>query len=248
MLFFRNTQVFYEFKNDDEVAGGGGDRSARRQRRCGRYADRIELQNIKPRFPMPDITGHVRMKGKKGYLQVGGIVRKISYDDTLPNDAFDLSGSVTGWGISISSNVNATKNDVLRLQYVYGHGIQNYFNDAPVDIAAKSNPGNTVTPIVGDALPVQGLVLFIDHAWNEKYTTSAGYSRVDIDNSDLQAANAYKAGQYVDANLLCTPVKNVMMGGEFQWAHRENNSDGFKVDDVRIQVTFKYSFGMKFGG
>ena len=125
---------------------------------------------------------------------------------------------------------------MLRLQYVYGHGIQNYFNDAPVDVAAKSNPGNAVTPIVGEALPVQGLVLFIDHTWNEKYTTSAGYSRVDIDNSDLQAANAYKAGQYVDANVLCTPAKNVMMGGEFQWAHRENNSDGFKVDDVRIQV------------
>ena len=105
-----------------------------------------------------------------------------------------------------------------------------------------------MTPIVGDALPVQGLVLFIDHAWNEKYTTSAGYSRVDIDNSDLQAPNAYKSGQYVDANVLCTPVKNVMMGAEFQWAHRENKSDGFKVDDVRMQVTFKYSFGMKFGG
>jgi len=248
MLFFRNTQVFYEFKNDDkwqaaaaiEAPGASGD--------AGVYADRIELQNIKARFPMPDITGHVRMKGKKGYLQVGGIVRKISYDDTLPNDAFNLSGSVTGWGISISSNVNATKNDVLRLQYVYGHGIQNYFNDAPVDIAAKTNPGSTVTPIVGDALPVQGLVLFIDHTWNEKYTTSAGYSRVDIDNSDLQAARAYKAGQYVDATVLCTPVKNVMAGVEFQWAHRENKSDGFKVDDVRIQVTFKYSFGMKFGG
>jgi len=248
MLFFRNTQVFYEFKNDDkwqaaaaiEAPGASGD--------AGVYADRIELQNIKARFPMPDITGHVRMKGKKGYIQVGGIVRKISYDDTLPNDAFNLSGSVTGWGISISSNVNATKNDVLRLQYVYGHGIQNYFNDAPVDIAAKTNPGSTVTPIVGDALPVQGLVLFIDHTWNEKYTTSAGYSRVDIDNSDLQAASAYKAGQYVDANVLCTPVKNVMAGVEFQWAHRENKSDGFKVDDVRIQVTFKYSFGMKFGG
>ena len=108
MLFFRNTQVFYEFKNDDkwqaaaaiEAPGASGD--------AGVYADRIELQNIKPRFPMPDITGHVRMKGKKGYIQVGGIVRKISYDDTLPNDPFDLSGSVTGWGFSFSSNVNAT--------------------------------------------------------------------------------------------------------------------------------------------
>ena len=78
--------------------------------------------------------------------------------------------------------------------------------------------------------------------------TSAGYSRVDIDNSDLQAANAYKSGQYVDANVLCTPVKNVMFGAELQWAHRENKSDGFKVDDVRLQFSFKYSFSYKIGG
>src|SRR5215471_4861137 len=95
MLFFRNAQVFYEFRNDDkwqaaaaiEAPGASGD--------AGVYADRIELQNIRPRFPMPDITGHVRMKSKMGYLQVGGIVREIKYDDLIPNDKFNLSGSVT---------------------------------------------------------------------------------------------------------------------------------------------------------
>ncbi len=80
------------------------------------------------------------------------------------------------------------------------------------------------------------------------WSTSAGYSRVDISNSDLQAANAYKNGQYASFNLLATPVKNVMMGGEFQWAHRENFSDGFSVNDVRLQFSFKYSFGYKIGG
>ena len=39
-----------------------------------------------------------------------------------------------------------------------------------------------------------------------------------------------------------------MFGAEFQWAHRENKSDGFKVDDVRLQFSFKYSFSYKVGG
>jgi len=30
----------------------------------GVYADRIQLQGVKPRFPMPDITGHFRWEGK----------------------------------------------------------------------------------------------------------------------------------------------------------------------------------------
>ena len=38
------------------------------------------------------------------------------------------------------------------------------------------------------------------------------------------------------------------MDGELQWAHRENNSDDFSVDDVRVQFSFKYSFGCKIGG
>jgi len=248
MLFFRNAQVFYEFRNDDKFQGAVAIENPGASGDAGVYSDRVELQNVKPRFPLPDFTGHLRVKGKMGYVQIGGIVRKISYDDTIPNDQFNLSGSVTGWGFSLSSNVNATKNDVLRLQYVYGHGIQNYFNDAPVDIGVKNNLSNPVTPVVGEALPVTGLVIFIDHNWNDKLSSSAGYSLVNITNSDAQAPSAYHMGQYVVFNVLSTPVKNVMMGGEFQWAHRENNSDGFKVDDVRLQFTFKYSFGMKFGG
>jgi hypothetical protein len=38
------------------------------------------------------------------------------------------------------------------------------------------------------------------------------------------------------------------MGGEFLWGHRENKSDGFSVNDYRIQFSFKYSFSAKIGG
>jgi hypothetical protein len=32
------------------------------------------------------------------------------------------------------------------------------------------------------------------------------------------------------------------------WLRRENNSDGYSVDDVRIQFSAKYNFGITFGG
>ena len=82
--------------------------------------------------------------------------------------------------------------------------------------AIKSNPGNAVTPVVGEALHDLGVVLYLDHNWKRRFSSAIGYSRVDIDNSDGQAANAYKNGEYFSGNLLCTPAKNVMMGGEFQ--------------------------------
>jgi hypothetical protein len=248
MLFFRNVQVFWEPFNDGlsnarialEAPGASGD--------AGVLADRVELQNIKPRFPAPDITGHYRFGKKRGYIQIGGALRYIGYDDLLPNDAFDLSGHVWGWGVSASSNVSLGSRDVLRLQAIQGEGVENYFNDAPVDVGIHSNPGNTRTPVVGKALGDRGLVIYLDHNWSDKLSSAIGYSRVDIDNSDGQSPNAYKSGQYVSGNLLISPVKNVMMGGELQYAHRENNTDGFKVDDVRLQFSFKYSFSASVGG
>ena len=38
------------------------------------------------------------------------------------------------------------------------------------------------------------------------------------------------------------------MGGEFQWARRNNFSDGFAVNDFRLEFSFKYNFSYKLGG
>jgi hypothetical protein len=71
---------------------------------------------------------------------------------------------------------------------------------------------------------------------------------VDVTNSDLQSPSAYKNGQYFVVNLLNAPAKNVMMGAEFQWLDRNNKSDGYNPNDVRLQFSFKYSFSHKVGG
>ena len=246
MVFFRNVQVrWMPIQGDSRLTiaierpGASAD--------GGIYADRIELQNIKGRFPLPDFSAEYRYGGQEwGYFEVAGILRKINYDDVL-DDQFDLSGDATGWGINLSSNIKFS-GDTLRLQYVFGEGIQNYMNDAPVDIGLASNGGNPVTPVVGEALGLQGLVIFLDHTWSEKWTSSVGYSRLDIDNSDLQEASAFKVGQYALGNLLYYPAENVMIGGEFQWGRRENNSDGFTSDDYRVQFSFKYNFSVSLGG
>jgi hypothetical protein len=248
MVFFRNVQVRYiAMKGDNELIvalerpGASGD--------GGVLSDRIEIANIQGRFPLPDLSAHFKMNRGWGHLQVAAILRQIKWDDTLA-DAFDLSGNELGWGVNVSTNVKLgrEKKDVLRSSVVYGEGIENYMNDAPVDIGAQLNPGNAITPVTGDALPILGLVAFYDHTWSDKWTSSIGYSSVDIDNSDLQAPDAFHKGQYALVNALYYPVENVMFGPEFQWGRRENNSDGFSVDDYRVQVSFRYKFGHSWGG
>lgn len=212
----------------------------------GVYADRIELQGVKPRFPMPDITGHFRWAGKPGHIQVAGIYRRIQWDDLHATAQRDLSGHVNGWGFNVSSNVKLSKH-VLRLQAVYGEGIENYLNDAPADVGIRNNFSNTKTPISGKGLPVLGLTGFLDLNWSDKATSTVGYSRVDIRTTDGQAATAFKSGQYALCNILYYPVKQVMFGPEFQWGYRDNKA-GWHVPDYRIQFSAKYSFNFKVGG
>ena len=248
MLFFRNVQVWYHpiLKPDGtratvalERPGASGD--------AGALSDRIELQNIRARFPAPDVSAEYRQATHWGYVELAGIARWIAWDDILL-DPFDLNGDTMGWGVSLSSNIHASKNDVIRVQGIYGAGVENYFNDAPIDVGLERNPGNLLTPVDGEALPNLGAVLYLDHRWNSELTSAIGWSIVNIDNSDLQLASAFHQGQYASTNLLWTPVDNVLMGGEFLWGYRKNNADDFEFSDYRLQFSFKYSFSQKFGG
>jgi hypothetical protein len=248
MLFFRNVMLWWrpyttpagsKFTIALERPGASGD--------LGIAADRIELSDVTPRFSAPDISSEYRYADSWGHVELGGIVRWMSWDDNVV-DAFDLSGTATGWGLSLSSNIKAGKNDVIRLQGIYGAGVENYFNDAPVDVGLATNPGNLITPVTGEALGNVGLVAYLDHRWNSAWTTAIGYSRVDIDNSDLQDPSAYSSGQYASGNLLWSPLSNVLIGGELLWGDRKNFGDDFSSDNFRVQFSFKYSFSQKFGG
>jgi hypothetical protein len=240
MAFFRNVQVRYMPIQGDtrltialERPGASAD--------GGIYADRVELTNVKPHFDVPDLSAEFRLGRKWGYIEIAGIARRLQWED-LDATGPDLSGDKLGWGLNLSSNIKFGK-DVLRLQAVWGEGIQNYMNDAPADVALKSA---SATSVEGVPIPMLGTVAFLDHVWNEKFSTSIGYSMISIDNTDGQTADAFKIGHYALTNLLYYPVPNVMAGIEFQWGQRENHSDGFTSDDFRVQFSFKYNFSQKF--
>jgi hypothetical protein len=245
MVFFRNVQVRWmpiRGKKGSvtfalERPGASGDQ--------GVYADRIELSNIRPRFNFPDLSGNARIVRDWGYVQMAGIVRKIGWVDTSGNP-INLGGSAVGWGFNLTSNLKLSKKNVAKLAFVYGSGIENYMNDAPVDIGIQKNPSNSAVPIKGVTLPVLGVVAFLDHTWNEHFTSSAGYSLVDIQNSNAQLPSDYHQGDYAVGNLLYHPIPRVTMGGEFQFGRRVNFSNGFNANDYRMQFSFKFDWDKSF--
>ena len=244
MVFFRNVQARWTpIQGNSNVVialerpGASAD--------GGVYSGRIELQGVTPQFKWPDLSGHGRFARHWGYVQVGGILRKIAWVDENP-DKFNLSGTAIGWGVNVSSNLNFTRKDVGKFQVVYGKAIQNYMNDAPIDIGVQNNFSNPISPIKGVPLPVLGVVSFLDHTWSERFTSSIGYSLVNIDNSNAQAPDDFHQGQYALANVLYHPLKKVTMGGEFQFGRRVNFSSGFNFNDYKMQFSFKYDWNKGF--
>ena len=245
MVFFRNVQFRWmpirkgglHLMFAAERPGASADQ--------GIYAGRVELENVYPKFDLPDFSWQVRVIREWGYLQTAGIFRKISWVDT-GTGPYHLSDTVLGWGVNTSSNVKLGANSVARLQVVYGHGIENYMNDAPIDIGIANNFSNPVAPIKGVPLPVLGVVAFLDHNWSSRFSSSAGYSMVNIWNSDAESLSDFHQGDYALANLLYHPIPKVTMGGEFQFGRRVNFRDGFNANDYRLQFGFKYDWSKSF--
>jgi len=246
MVFFRNIQVrWMPIKGDTRLTvalerpGASGDQ--------GRFEDLVALDGIQGNFPLPDLSAEYRHGRDWGYFEVAGMLRYIEWKDTN-DDEFDLSGDAVGWGINLSSNLKLGAANTLRLQVVYGEGVENYMNDSSVDIVVERDPGNPQAPVKGEPLPVLGVVAFLDHSWGNGLSTAIGYSLVDIDNSTDQLPDAFSKGEYALVNLLHSPVPNMLYGAELQYGRRHNFSDGWSTDNFKIQFSFKYNFSLDLGG
>lgn len=133
----------------------------------GIYADRIELDDVEPKFNLPDLTAEFRLTRDWGYTELAGALRKIEWID-MGNQPFDLSGKVLGWGVNFSSNLKLNAKNVLVVQTIYGEGIQNLMNDAPSDIGIKNDFTNVNSPVKGVAIPLFSYSIYLNREWNKK--------------------------------------------------------------------------------
>jgi outer membrane DcaP-like protein len=233
MIFYRNVQARWTFFKK------AGTKAAVALERPGSAVDAGQINNLDPAFAAnihswnkyPDLTGQFRQDGTWGHLQAAGILRWLGYD--TPDGS--VSGHQTGWGANLSGAVHTVGKDSILAQVAYGAGIANYFNDGGNDLAPRSITGGA------EALPILGLLLYYDRYWNDKWSSSAGFSQTQQQNSGGQAATAFFKGQYASVNLLHYPAKNVMVGGEFLWGKFEEN-DGQTGSDSRIQFSSKFNF------
>jgi hypothetical protein len=195
--------------------------------------------NVTSRQVAPDLTVQLYHKDTWGHVQLAGILRALGFE-TLGNPHNVPKGTEVGWGVDLTGSLNAFDKDQLIGGVVYGHGIANYMNDGGTDLAA----GNTILDPKAEAVPLLGISAYYDHYWSSSWSTSFGYSFTQVDNTPVQAGNAFRIGEYASVNLLYSPAPNLMIGGEALWGQRIDH-DHNAGDDVRFQFSVKYAFGTK---
>ena len=243
MVFYRTPQIRWTlFKKEDAsfsiaVEKPGSDIDAGQIREF----DPDLADDIHGSQKVPDFTAQYRRTQGWGHFQVAGILRKIAYDtwDTPNNEP---KGSETGWGIDLTGSIKVGSNgrNQVLLGLVHGNGIASYMNDGGVDLA----PGGTTADPHAETVPLTGISAYYDHYWSDRFSSSFGVSQTQVDNTSLQAEDAYYRGQYVSANLLYYPTQNVFVGGEYLYGQRKDN-DGASGCDNRVQISFHYSFSTK---
>lgn len=250
MVFYRNKQARYSFPMGDDMFAVSLENPSTALS-VGRFrdTDNCNLPNPSPDCKsvnstaetvfqsyndLPDLIASYRSSGDFGHYKVAGIVRKLGYE-RLDNGNKDYE---IGWGINTSAGLYTWGKDQAKLQLVYGEGIGNYMNDGGLDIAPDSAD---IFRASAETVPLWGVSAYYDHYWNDQWSTSFGWSGIDLDTSGGQARTEFKRGQIAQINLLHYPRDHVMLGTEFIWGQREDIS-GDTGTDYRVQFSLKVDF------
>jgi len=205
---------------------------------------------------LPDLIGAAQYGGDWGHIRLAGVARSLGFE-TVGSPGGEPDGNEFGWGVNLSGILKFGPT-TIRASGVYGEGIASYFNDGGTDLAPELHRSDraglpTVTPHAAgfrvEAKPVEmyGLVFFVDHDWNDKFSSSIGVSRAKVTNTNFQTGDAYGTGDYALVNLLYKPIDHLLVGGELMYGRRKDNY-GATGEDTRFQFSIRYTYGAKVMG
>jgi hypothetical protein len=243
MVFFRNVQVRWTPVNDDGLRAAVAIESPGAALDQGEI-DTDELQalggGISSWDQLPDVTAQLRLEQDWGHIQVAGIARRLGYEIRAQNGR-GPDGYEIGAAGNLSGSFNLFEADKILWQVAGGRGFAGYMNDGGTDLAPDDEVDDA------EAIPGIGWLLYYNRQWNEKFTSSIGFSEHRQFTTRGQADVAFDTGQYANVNLLYHPTPDMFVGPEFVWGRLENRG-GDDGTDSRVQVSFQYNFGASMSG
>lgn len=182
----------------------------------------------------PDFTASYNLKTGWGVVKVAGLVRQIAIDGSYNGGSYD--DNITSYGLSVSTKIDFSNKDDLRITFNTGKGLGRYVGLNTVNGAVLDANGELET------IDVTAFSAAYRHLWNDKWRSTFLYSTLMADNdTTLTGVGTTKNTHSYSANLLYQATKKFMVGVEYKFANREIES-GLDGDMNRIQFSAKYDF------
>lgn len=198
------------------------------------------VTDIEEKDSMPALTA--RLEDSSGGLRYSAAVlaHQVGYDDGTNDD------SAFGFATFVSAKMSVTDMITIQGNLSYTDGANSYLYRSGENFGAASA---YVAPN-GDVETISGYGATIGTGINlgGGRSINVGYGMVTVDWDDAEndlgaaaVADQSETNSAVMANYQWTPVKNVMMGVEYQFLSREN-VDGTDGDASRILFASQYNF------
>lgn len=180
------------------------------------------------RSSLPDFTGHWRLEGAAGHVQIGGLFRSLAWEGTggAGDEAY-------AWGTNISGVLHTTAKDSLVASLTVGDGIGRYIQDLPSGSGAVVNKNGNLRTVPG-----WGGHIGYRHFWSDHWRSEFSLGYVDMDSADVQGPKAYDRTLYSEANLIWAPSKRFFVGLGYLYGTKTTH-DGSEGEAHRIQLSMQ---------
>ena len=174
--------------------------------------------------------------GDGSHVRLSGMVRPLMYRDLTAAK----NRVLTGGGVQLSGVTPVVGNLSAQFNAVYGKGIASYIQDdngLGFDAVATTHSGEMKMP------ETMGLTGALTYQFSDKVSSNLVYSHVtNWFGSDARlAADTYRYGDYVAANVIWAINKFASVGLEYDYGHRMSTS-GTSRHTNRLQCQMAVTF------
>lgn len=183
---------------------------------------------------VPDVTASIQYSKNGSHLRFASVLHPIVYQNTLQERELKV-----GYGLTASGVLQQPGNkDNFVFQASYGKGISKYINDiGPDNYDGIYNPASSSLEILG----VWGLSASYDHWWSDKFSSTAGWGYLNLENDGVLADQSFKSSNYGVLNLIYYPNSFIKGGIEYLYGTRKN-VNGDSANNSRIQLSLQFRF------
>ena len=174
---------------------------------------------------LPDLAAHVKYRGAKGHVQIGALLRQVSYWSS--RTGFDVAADgvtkrASGFGVSLSGNYKPSDKLTLSAQAIYGRGISYYIQDlSGLDLSLGMKPAPDADGYAALApLAAAGGYVSATYRWSDSFRSSAVYGLCHLDPRGLEVADPFKRTSYAAANLFYYFSPYCFLGVEYLYGQK----------------------------